>query len=116
MSTTTTTQETVSDAQQGNVVIERPRPSYGYLGHDNNGNHHHRDRATNTVYVTENGYERFRPKNASVYWVRVHGEVHSTIDLESTDLEAWVDHVDSTTGWKAQPADLRVLLQRGGLR
>ncbi|WP_276253150.1 hypothetical protein [Halomontanus rarus] len=115
MTTTRYAHETISDEPiSENIILERPRPAYGYLGRDGDGYHHHVDRATDTVYISENKYERFLPENALTYWICVRGETHTIVDLESVaDLEAWIDRVNTTTGWKEQPADLRVLLTRG---
>lgn len=118
MTTTTPAHETISDeSTTEQTVIERPRPSYGYLGRDENGVHHHLDRVTNTVYVTGAAYERFLPSNTLTYWIRVRGKVHRIIELEdpSADLQAWIDRIDSHVGWAAQPADLQVLLRSRGV-
>ncbi|WP_207589883.1 hypothetical protein [Halomontanus rarus] len=116
MVTTTHAHETISDESSSEkTILERPRSAYGYLGRDGDGYHHHLDRATNTVYVTESEYERFLLENALTYWVRVYNETDTIVDLESSaDLEAWIDNVDSDVGWAAQPADLRVLLTPRG--
>ncbi|WP_207589449.1 hypothetical protein [Halomontanus rarus] len=112
MTTTTHAHETISDESiKGKITLERPRPAYGYLGRDGNDNHHHVDRATNTVYVTEHEYERFLPANAHTYWVRVRGRTHTVVDLEfpPSNLGTWIDHVDSSVGWADQPVDLQAL-------
>jgi len=113
MSSTTTTHETISDAQQANIVLERSRSYYGYLGEDGEGYHHHVDEATNTVYVTESHAERFRPQGAGLDWFRVRGDIDHAEDLEqhtNHDLTHWITYVESVRGWRECPLTLQPLL------
>ncbi|MDF9745845.1 hypothetical protein [Natrinema salsiterrestre] len=82
MSTTTTTHETISDAQQDDIVLKQSGSYYVYLGTDGKGYHHHVDEATNTVYVTPGHAERFLPDNAGLYWFRVRGDLDHIEDIE----------------------------------
>ncbi|PCR90477.1 hypothetical protein [Natrinema ejinorense] len=109
MSTTTTAHETISDGQQGDIVLEQSGSYYGYLGKDGEGFHHHVDEATNTVYVTLSRAERFLPANAGVYWFRVRGELNHREELErDEDRDRWVAYVDSVRGWIDRPVPIDV--------
>ncbi|WP_226007444.1 hypothetical protein [Natrinema salinisoli] len=109
MSTTTTTHETISDAQQDDIVLEQSGSYYGYLGKDGEGYHHHVDGATNTVYVTPDRAEQFLPDNAGLYWFRVRGElVHREKLEQKEDRERWIAYVDSVRGWIDRPIHLDV--------
>ena len=106
MSSTTTTHETISDAQQATIVLEQSGSYYGYLGEDGEGYHHHVDEATNTVYVTEHRAERFLPQGAGLYWFRIRGDVDHVEDLEqhdNHDLTHWIAYVESVRGWVDRP-------------
>ena len=124
MSTTTTKQETISDAQQANILFEQSGSYYSYLGKDGEGFHHHLEEATNTVYVTQNRAERFLPEGAGLYWFRVRGEADHVEALEQYDdrgVNEWVAYVDSVRGWTDRPLDLQaifddVLTNGGGLK
>ena len=113
MSSTTTTHETISDAPQANIVLERSGSYYGYLGEDGEGYHHHVDEATNTIYVTDNRADRFLPEGAGLYWFRVRGDVDHVEDLEqhtTRDRTDWIAYVESVRGWRERPFDLQALL------
>ncbi|QFU82301.1 hypothetical protein [Natronorubrum aibiense] len=113
MSATTTTQETISDAQQANIVLERSGSYYGYLGRDGEGYYHHVDKATNTVYVTESRAERFLPSDAGLYWFRIRGPIKHKEHLEQyddRDITHWIAYVDSVRGWMDRPLDLLTIL------
>ena len=122
MTSTTTTHETISDAQQTDIAFERSGSDYGYLGKDGEGYHHHVDKVTNTIYVTQSRAERFLPEGAALYWFRVRGEIDHVEELEQyddRDIDQWVAYVDSVRGWTDRPLDLRrildeVLTNRGG--
>ena len=113
MSSTTTTQETISDAPEANIVLERSGSYYGYLGEDGEGYHHHVDEATNTIYVTDNRAERFLPEGAGLYWFRVRGDIDHVEDLEQyddRDRTHWIAYVESVRGWRERPVDLQAHL------
>ena len=113
MSSTTTTHETISDAQQATIVLEQSGSYYGYLGEDGEGYHHHVDEATNTIYVTESRAERFRPQGAGLYWFRVRGDIDHVEALEqhpTHDLADWIAYVESVRGWRERPRTLQPLL------
>ncbi|MFA9428394.1 hypothetical protein [Natronorubrum sp. A-ect3] len=113
MSATTTTQETISDAQQATIVLERSGSYYGYLGRDGEGFHHHVDKVTNTIYVTESRAERFLPSDAGLYWFRIRGPITHEEHLErydDRDIPQWIAYVDSVRGWMDRPLNLQTVL------
>ena len=115
MSTTTTTHETISDVQQANTAFERSGSYYGYLGEDGDGYHHHIDEVTNTIYVTDEPYQRTLPAGAAIYRITLYGNVNHIEDLnlhDDKDLSDWVAYIDSKRGWAERPTDITEALQR----
>ena len=115
MSVQTRTDETVSDAQTEDVVLERPNYQYGYLGRDGEGYYHHVDEVTNTIYVTDEPYKRTLPAGAAIYRITLYGNVNHIEDLDihdDKDLRDWVAYIDSKRGWTERPKDIIAPLQR----
>ncbi len=115
MSVQIRTDETVSDVQTKDIVLERPNYQYGYLGCDGEGYYHHVDKVTNTIYVTDEPYERTLPAGAAIYRITVRGDVNHIENLDShddKDLSDWVAYIDAKRGWAERPKDITAALQR----
>ncbi|WP_255191921.1 hypothetical protein [Natronobeatus ordinarius] len=116
MSITTNANESVTeDALNEDVVLERPNYHYGYLGRDGEGYYHHVDEVTNTIYVTDEPYERTLPAGGAIYRITLYGNVNHIEDLnlhDDKDLSDWVAYVDSKRGWAERPKDITGALQR----
>lgn len=114
MSVQPRTYENDSDAQTEDIVLERPNYQYGYLGRDAEGYYHHVDEATNTIYVTDEPYERTLPDGAAIYVITVRGEVDHVVNLdefEDLDLRDWIGHVEYKRGWDERPKDVVAIVQ-----
>ena len=114
MSVQTRTNETVSDVQTEDVVLERPNYQYGYLGRDGEGYYHHVDEVTNTIYVTDEPYKRTLPAGAAIYRITLYGNVNHIENLDSHDdknLRDWVAYIDSKRGWDERPKDITAAVQ-----
>ncbi|MHC3438946.1 hypothetical protein ACYJ1Y_12820 [Natrialbaceae archaeon A-gly3] len=116
MSITTNANESVTeDAQTENIVLKRPKYQYGYLGRDGEGYYHHVDEVTNTIYVTDEPYERTLPAGAAIYRITLYGDVNHVEDLnvhDDKDLSDWVAYIDLKRGWAERPKDITGALQR----
>ena len=108
---TTQRQKAVSNGL--NIVI--PSTQYSWLGEDETGQHHHYDKRTNTVYVTDDAADRVIPEGRATIHFRIDADdVDLEQDLEEHDAidetthwfdatEIWTDYVAGKRGWADQP-------------
>ncbi|ERJ05121.1 hypothetical protein HLRTI_002920 [Halorhabdus tiamatea SARL4B] len=111
---TTTTQEAnqaTTSKESGCQEIEIADGDYGYIGVDEEGNHHHYHEGENTIYVTSKAAEEFVPEGTVLYYYRIQGEIEEEVDLDKDVFEDkkvvdWIAFIDENRGWQDQPKSI----------
>lgn len=111
MAATPQTDETVTErtATINQPALERRSWNYGYIGEDVQGRHHHFDRKTERVIVTNDRADRDDSGAVPVFSLEgpfLHAKAvgdHDDADDATDGVRVWIDFVTEEIGWAHRP-------------